>query len=336
MFIIIEKLSLQIHSLCNVIKNLVKNKRMKKLLMIACIAMFTTTACKKDNPPPHPPPPEVQLLDVTITGPAAVLPDEIGTFTATLSKEAEGVVTIKVTNANPALLTFSAEEIIIEKGKTEGKVDFRCSKDANGVRIKVSFTSVDAIIKTQELIVNVSLIDPPKNRLPTFGNGTFSAISKIVIGNRTMESSVADSPEGPNQQLAGNDFWDIGGISEDRTNCVISLTDGISYTIYYDNFTANDGIEMAVALYMDWNADGDLRDEEEEIITVKGIPANAKKEISGIIFFPAAYDLSALPDSFHFKCRVMCYSVEGNEIKGGEGYAGSGYLMDFICMTPLI
>lgn len=290
---------------------------MKKLLMIACIAMFATIACKKDNPIPQPPP--VKLPDVTITGPADVLPEKIGAFTATLSEEAKGVVTIKVTNANPALLTFTTEEIIIEKGKTEGKVDF--TGKSSGAA-KISFTSEKANVKTPELTVTIPIVDKWVE-YPAFENGTFSAISKIVIGDQTIESSAANAPDGANKHLAGHDDFGIGGVADDKMASPISLTDGIAYTIYYDNFTADDGIEMAVALYINWNGDFDYADAGEEIIVEKGIPANAKKEISGTITIPAGAVKSAT-------IRVMCYAVEGSNMKGGVGDADSGSLMELM------
>lgn len=144
-----------------------------------------------------------------------------------------------------------------------------------------------------------------------------------MIGDQTIESSAANAPDGPNKHLAGHDDFGIGGVADDKKNSPISLTDGIAYTIYYDNFTADDGIEMAVALYINWNGDFDYADAGEEVIVEKGIPANAKKEISGTITLPADAVKSAT-------IRVMCYAVEGSNMKDGVGDADSGSLMELM------
>lgn len=295
---------------------------MKKLLMIALIAMFATVACKKETPPPPTPP--VILPDVTITSPkwTDILPEKTYSFTATLSAPALDDVTIKVSNDNSNILTVAAEEIKIVKGETVGSVAFTTKDNAGPA--KITFTSWDANVKTPELTINVPIVDPPLDyELPEFENGTFSAISKIVIGEKTVESSAANSPDGANKPLAGHDDFSIGAISDDKKDAIISLTNGIPYTIYYDNFTADNGIEMAVALYIDWNGDLDFSDPREEIMVEKGIPANAKKEISGTITIPAGAVKSSV-------IRVICYAVEDSNIVGGIGYAKSGYLMDLL------
>lgn len=281
--------------------------------MIVFIAMFATVACKDENTNPPP-----SLPGVTITAPDEILPNKTGAFIATLSEEAKGDITIKVMNANSALLSIAAEEIIIEKGKKEGKVDF--TGTLNSGRVKISFTSTDATVKTPELTIMIPLVDSWPE-YPYFENGTFSAVSKIVIGNQTIESSAANSPDGANKQLAGRDDFGIGGVSDKKKDFLISLTDGISYTIYYDNFTADDGIEMAVALYINWSDDFDFIDPGEEIIVQKNIPANAKKEISGTITIPENATKSG-------HIRVICYAVEGSDMQGGDGYADSGSFME--------
>lgn len=122
---------------------------MKKLLAISFVSILATIACTKDTPTPSLP-----LPDVTITATSTVCIDTPGRFMATIGEAAKDEITIKVTNANPELMEVNAETIIIEKGKTEGKVDF--TGKAIGIA-KVSFSSLNATVKTAELGVTMIL-----------------------------------------------------------------------------------------------------------------------------------------------------------------------------------
>lgn len=293
---------------------------MKKLFIIALSTLSIAFACKNEGVEiPLPPPEPIVLPEVTVSGPHEIYPDEKGTFKATLNEEAKGKVTIKITIEHSNVLTLAAEEIIIEKGKTNGEVAFTGKSEG---LTKVSFTSADATVKTPELAVSVPIVDKWPT-YPYFENGTFSAISKIVIGDTTVESSAADSPDGANGRLVGNDDFRVGGVSDNEHYHIVPMRDKIPFTIYYDNYTANDGTEMAVAMYINWNGDLDFDDQDEEVLVVKGIPANDKKEISGTISIPANAVSSAI-------IRVLCYSVKDSEMMNGVGNANSGYLMELM------
>lgn len=292
---------------------------MKKLLMIAAMAMFATVACdKKDEPGPTPGAP-----DVTMTAPTEVAIGKTINITATLSKAAEGDVTIKAVSADPTVLTVA--DITIAKGSLSGTAVVTGVKEGTA---KVSFTSTTATVKTAELTIAVKdggTPPPPPTEygFPEFEWGTYSAVSKIVIGTTTITSSAADSPDGENKMLAGNDDFGIGFVNDDKTATIVPLTDGIAYTISYSKFTANEAAtEMYVVLYIDWNGNGKFTDAGEEIKLEKGVFANADKTITGTITIPA----NAVASS---RARVMCFYSSGNSIEGGEGYAESGNLIDF-------
>lgn len=288
---------------------------MKKFLMIAAMAMVATVACKgKDEP--------ANKLDATIVAaPASVKINGAGTLTATLSANAENDVTISVANEKADVLTVGSE-IKIAKGAKTGTLAF--TGKAAG-KTKLSFTSSSVNIKTASTEVTVTEgVEPPATyEFPVFEWGTYSAVAKIIVGSTTIVSSAADAPQGTNKPLAGNDDFEVGYVSDDKTSTIVPITDGIAYTIFYSNFTANEAAtEMAVALYFDWNNDGKFDGAGEEIKVEKGIMANANKEISGTITIPS----NAVASS---RARVMCYFVSGSSIKHGVGDSESGNLIDF-------
>lgn len=287
---------------------------MKKLLMIAAMAMFATVACDKTDEPVNPDAP-----DVTMTAPTEVEVGKTINITATLSKAAEGDVTVKAVSADAAVLTVA--DITIAKGSLSGTAIVTGVKEGTA---KVSFTSTTATVKTAELSIKVipAGVIPPKPieyEFPTSAYGTYFGMSKAVIGTITLTSTCADGSEA-DKPLLGNDDFTIGGVSDDLTGTKVALTEGIAFTIFADNFTST-ADKYDVYFYIDWNKDGNF-DEATELVKVqKGVDGSTKTEITGTITIPA----TAVAES---RCRIIVTNSE-HDIENGVGTMDSGYMMDF-------
>lgn len=285
--------------------------------MIAAMAMFATVACGEKEPEG----PIVGAPKATIVAtPASVGIDKAGAFNVTLDKAATAEVVITVTNANADFLTVAATEIKIAAGATTGTVAFT-GKAAGAA--KVTFTANTAAeLLTKELTVTVTTVVEPgaEYEYPAAAWGTYFGMSKVVIGSTTVPASCENGAEA-NKPLIGDDGFMTGGISDDRLSTIVPLTDGVTFTIFADNFTSTSD-KYDVFFYIDFNDNGKFEEATELVKVQKGIDGAKKTEITGTIPVPATAVASS-------RARIIV-AHEENTIEDGIGDMDSGYMMDFM------
>lgn len=278
--------------------------------MIAAVAMLATVACDKKTDGPDVVPPGAP--DVTIiAAPTEVEVTKTGTITATLSAVATKEVSIKITNADAAVLTVPAE-IKVAVGATSGTATF------TGVKVgssKVSFTSSDANVKTTELTVTISEVAPPSNLRdycqpefpPSFA--PYARFAGATIGSVTLPETF------------GHDYLDL---AHEGTNKV-TLADGINIVVKFANINSGADDDYGIGVYIDWNKDGTFGGAEN--IGTKAIKAGENEAEQDVTITLGTIPTDAI---FPTTMRIVSgYTGEGNAIPNdGCGYLESGSVYD--------
>lgn len=241
---------------------------MKKLLMIAAMAMFATVACDKDEPGPGPgPEPTPGAPKATIVAaPTSVAIDAAGAFNVTLDKAATEDVTIAVANAGEATLTVAAAEIKITKGATTASVAFTGKAEGSA---KVTFTTTSKAIElvTKELSVSVTKEGPKPieyTEYPMADYGTYGGLVSAKVGDVTIN--------------AGTEYIDeaaSGCFSKFINTPLVPFATGSKLTVTYSTGVVYDGTEGSglkkyyIDAYADWNMNGKF--EPTERLAVKEV-----------------------------------------------------------------
>lgn len=294
---------------------------MKKLLMIAAMAMFATVACgEKDNGGDKP----VVLPKATIVAaPTSVAIDAAGAFNVTLDKAATEDVTIAVANAGEATLTVAAAEIKITKGATTGSIAFTGKAEGSA---KVTFTTTSKAIElvTKELTVTVTKDKPeppvgPVYSYPEAGNdGTYGAITNVVIGAKDHNLMTMD--------IASDEFvyWNFL-VTEPSP-----IVTGDKLVVKFDigkGYGSAEGSGAADAYvidaYIDWNNDGKF-DGANESLGKESFTGHGDKVKEYPLTIPA--DAAALS-----RIRVI-YAFDGKDVEAYEpnSFFDTGAVAEFM------
>lgn len=290
---------------------------MKKLLMIAAVAMLATVACDKKTDEPIVVPPGAPDATI-IAAPTEVEVTKTGTITATLSAAATAEVTIKVANADAAVLTVAATEIKIAAGAMSGTTSFTGVKEGSS---KVSFTSATANVKTAELTITVKakgVEEAVYEEYPLSQYGTYGGLINVQVGAVKIE--------------CGTELIDEAG-----TNCysrffatpVVPFATGSQMIVSFSTDAVYDGTEgsggktYVIDVYADWNKNG--RFEATERIGNKKVTGDDSVQTATIdITVPAEAVASS-------RVRVV-YAFDGT---GSEEYIpnesmDSGSILEFM------
>lgn len=281
---------------------------MKKLLMIAAMAMFATVACDKDEDPQ--PPVEGAPKATIVAAPATVAVDAAGAFNVTLEKAATEDVTIAVANAGEATLTVAAAEIKITKGATTASVAFT-GKAEGSAKVTFSTTSKAIELVTKELTVAVTTTAPPaiKYGEVEFGTYQYASLGYFTLGTTKIEGGEGGVLYEGAAKLDANftvNFMPSGGSGETGPTDLYSII-----------------------IYADWNKDGKFDGANEKVFEkLKFAAGSAAQDITGTITIPADAAATSM-------IRVVSFFVEdasGNpgdsDVTNGVGYIESGNVFD--------
>lgn len=281
---------------------------MKKLLMIAAVAMLATVACKDDNT--NDVPKDAPKATIAAT-PTSVAIGANGAFNVTLDKPATAEITITVANAGDAFLTVAAKEIKIATGSATGSVAFTGKAKGSA---KVTFSSNGANITTPELTVTITETAPSsdlRDYCEPFFPGSFPAYARLAgatIGSVTLPEAY------------GHDYLNLAHEGTSK----VTLSDGINVVIKFANINSGADDEYGIGVYVDWNKDGKFGGAEK--IGTKSIIAGANEAEQDV-----SIALGTIPTDAVFPTTmriVSGYTGEGNIIPNdgcGEYESGSVY-----------
>lgn len=282
---------------------------MKKLFLIAAVAMLATVACKDDKTDDIP----TDAPKATITAaPTSVAIGTNGAFNVALDKPATAETIITVTNTGDAFLTVTAKEIKIAKGASAGSATFTGKAKGSA---KVTFASNSINIITPEVAVTVTEVAPPSNLKdycepffpPSFA--PYARLAGATIGSVTLPETY------------GHDFLDL---AHEGTNKV-TLSDGINIVVKFANINSGAADDYGIGVYIDWNKDGKFSGAEK--IGEKTIQAGDNEAEQDVTIALGTIPADAvLPTTMRI---VSGYTGEGNIIpKDGCGEFESGSVID--------
>ncbi|MEG2121719.1 MAG: hypothetical protein RRZ64_06650, partial [Rikenellaceae bacterium] len=237
---------------------------MKKLLMIAALAMFATVACGSDDDdtPVTPPTPAGAPEATIVATPASVAVAGKGVLNVTLNAAATKDVTVKVANADATIVTVGAELKVL-KGATSASIPFTGVKEGSS---KLSFTSADAKVKTADLTITVTKEAPKpleycEITFPTT-YGAYASLGSFTLGTTKIEAGEGSMSYTGTAKLAAEFSVNFQPFSGEAV-------------------TGSEDI-YGIKIFADWNHDGDFADAGESVWTKEGIVAGtAPQDIKG-------------------------------------------------------
>ncbi|MEG2318530.1 MAG: GEVED domain-containing protein [Rikenellaceae bacterium] len=280
---------------------------MKKLLMIAALAMFATVACGSDDDdktPVTPPTPAGAPEATIVATPASVAVAGKGVLNVTLNAAATKDVTVKVANADATIVTVGAELKVL-KGATSASIPFTGVKEGSS---KLSFTSADAKVKTADLTITVTKEAPKPLE---YCEITFqdTAVPYASLGSFTLGTTKIEAGEG---------YMLYTGTAK------LAAEFSVNFQPFSGTNVTGATDEYNIQIVADWNHDGDFSDAGESVWTKDIVAGAAAQDFKGTITIPADAAATSV-------IRVTSMFIKGDtssSIENGCGHIESGTVID--------